>query len=100
MYKTHTLHHGVNELKHEEEQNRLVELLDTGWHIVSTGSLPDRIVYVLHIEKVITDSFEIKENVPVNSYESKVFRMGVSLTKNGKFYEKGKGFIKKEDAYV
>ena len=108
MYKTHTLHHGVNELKHEEEQSQLVELLNEGYEIISTGSLPDRIVYILgssiripNNEKRVMHNvcFDKEGHIVKTPHDGGTLKEGVIIAKNGRYVLKGKGFIKKEDAY-
>lgn len=99
-YTTYQLFHEGNELKHNLEQDKLIEWLDNGYEIVSTASLPDRIVYVLRIqgtvEKKMLQELVITEEVKA---VGSVLKEGVKITKNGKYYIPGKGFLKKGQAY-
>ena len=97
MFKIHTLNHGVNELKHEAEQQDLVSLLEEGYEIVSATPLPDRIVYVLFSNNVRHNR---KPDTEIQAIDGGVLKPGVKRTKTGTYYIPGKGFIKKEDAYV
>lgn len=97
MFKIHILNHGVNELKHEAEQQDLVSLLEEGYEIVSATPLPDRIVYVLILNNVRRNRMPEKE---IQAIDGGVLKPGVKITTNNKYYIPGKGFIKKEDAYV
>jgi len=89
---THTLFHEGNELKHQVEQQALISLLKEEYEILSSNSLPDRIIYVLSRTFFETD----EESTPKRG---KSLKEGVSITRNGKYYMKGKGFIKERDAY-
>lgn len=106
--KTFTLQSGWNELKYEVEQQKLCDLLSDGWSIVSTGSLPDRIIYVLvrdgrlqeAIDNLMDDFIPERSEIPLNTLVvNGTLKSGVSITKNGRYSLKGKGFIKEIDAY-